>query len=631
MNNFDPQRLADELQWLKDHPWFDEKPASIEEFLGEGYLNVASKVRTGVRKALVDIFGIEVNGHKIAQFRYGMFTGAIGIGKTTMASIVIPYMAHWILCLKDPQDYYDLMPGSRIAFMQMSTSEDQAVETVFGDIKARIENCKWFVDNYPLDPKFTKQIRFEKDIWILPGSSLETAFEGYNILGGIVDEADSHKKTKDKDYADVGWDAIDNRIASRFQERGFLLTVGQMKSSTGFAATKYAELEKDPENSYIVRMTIWESLGWHKFSDDQGNRLSFWYDKKRKEILTADAAKLLGYPEHIIEIPSVYEKNFKNNPEKALRDLAGFPPTAGDTFISLGYRIEEASERWHEHYPEVGSPVDDNPVRPKIEPWFKALDSIRRTCHIDVGYSAKGDAAGIAMGHVSKLVNIEDEEKPYITIDCILRFRAPAGQEIMIADLRQVIYELKNERGFRISSVTMDGFQSKDTMQQMRKRKIACDYVSVDKNKGPYEDLRDALYESRIEFPKYMTYLNVGDDSQVEIAYRELSQLEENDKKIDHPVNGSKDVADCLAGVVTTLMGDRTYRRGVGSERKRELISDEEFAARLKKAQEGSSDRPYNQDAASSGLGPKAPIPPSMTSPVGMQIPVSLQPGRIPR
>lgn len=626
MNNFDKQRIADELLWLQQHPWFDEKPASIDEFLGEGYLNVASKVRSGVRQVLLDIFGEEVNGTRIALVRWAMFTGAIGIGKTTLASIVIPYMCHWILCLKDPQDFYDLMPGTKIAFMQMSTSEDQAVETVFGDIKSRIEYCKWFTDNYAMDPKFTKQVRFEKDVWILPGSSAETSFEGYNILGGILDEADSHKKTKEKDYADVGWNTINSRVDSRFQDRGFLLTIGQMKSSTGFAANKYAELKKDPENSYTVRMTIWESLGWHKFSDENGNRLSFWYDRKRKEIITWEAAQMLGLPDHVLEIPKVYQKNFQNNPERALRDLAGYPPAVGSSFISLSYRIEEAVERWYEHY-EVPSPVDDNPVRPKIHEWFMAPDSIRRTCHIDVGYSANGDAAGIAMGHVSKLIEIEDEEKPYITIDCILRFRAPAGQEIMISELRQVIYELKNERKFRITSVTMDGFQSKDTMQQFRKRKIKTDYLSVDKNKGPYEDLRDAFYEQRIEIPKYMTYLNVGDDGQVEIAYKELSELEENDKKIDHPVQGSKDVADCLAGVVTTLMGDRTYRRGVGSSQTRELISDEEFQARLKKAQEGSSNQPYNQGAASGSLGQHAPIPPSMTSIGGLTVPRGLRPG----
>src|SRR5690242_21146810 len=116
------------FQWLKDNPAFEERPASIDQFLGEGYLNIAAGVRPGVRAALIDIFGEESNGHSIARVQRAIFTGAIGIGKTTLASIALPYMCHWVLCLRDPQAFFNLLPGSRIAFMQMSTSEDQAKE-----------------------------------------------------------------------------------------------------------------------------------------------------------------------------------------------------------------------------------------------------------------------------------------------------------------------------------------------------------------------------------------------------------------------------------------------------------------------------------------------------------------------
>ena len=137
---WDPGKIAADLKWLQDHPWFNEKPASIAEFLGPDYLNIEKGIRPGVREELIALFGEEVNGERIARVRWGMFTGAIGIGKTTMGSVILPYMVHWVLCLKDPQDYYDLLPGSRIAFMMMSTSGDQAKETVFGDVKARIQH-----------------------------------------------------------------------------------------------------------------------------------------------------------------------------------------------------------------------------------------------------------------------------------------------------------------------------------------------------------------------------------------------------------------------------------------------------------------------------------------------------------
>lgn len=610
--SFDYARIQADLQWLKDHPEFEEKPASIIEFLGPDHLNIEKGIRPGVRQELIKLFGEEVSGVRIAVKRWGMFTGAIGIGKTTMASIVLPYMVHWILCLKDPQDFYDLLPGSRIAFMMMSTSEDQAKETVFGDVKARIQHSQWFQNNYPYDPDFKNQLRFAKDIWILPGSSKETAFEGYNILGGILDEADSHLVTKEKDYADDGWNTINSRIDSRFQDRGFLLTVGQMKKADGFAAHKYKELTDDPENAHTVRMTIWESLGWEKLKSiaPDGTRISFWYDTKRKEIVSKEAAELLGFPEHIMEIPKLYEKNFRNAPEKALRDLAGIPPAAGSSFISLTYKIEEAVERWMERY-GPDSPVSTDTMNPQIAEWFQCPTPLRRAVHLDIGVSGEGDAAGIVMGHISHMVTVEngedeggDAEKPYIVIDCMIRVKAGPGQEVLISDLRSYIYQLK-ARAFRIKHVTMDGFQSTDTMQQLRKKKFNVQYLSVDKSKLPYEDLRDAIYEDRIEIPPYFTYLVPGSGDLVQIAYRELAQLEDTGKKVDHPAKGSKDVADGLAGVVTTLMGDRTYRRRAQSNDGEGSVTPGQLSDAYEKMFGTATGQP---DFGQSGL--QAPVPP---------------------
>ena len=168
---FDPVRADKEAKWLIDNPDFYERPATITEFLGPGYLDIEALVRPGIKQALLDIFGKDVNGDNIALVVRAMVTGAIGIGKTTIASIILPYMCHWVLCLKDPQAFFEFLPGSRIAFMMMSTSESQAKEVVFQDVKARIEHCDWFIHNYPRDPTFKNQIRFPKDIWILPGDS----------------------------------------------------------------------------------------------------------------------------------------------------------------------------------------------------------------------------------------------------------------------------------------------------------------------------------------------------------------------------------------------------------------------------------------------------------------------------
>lgn len=565
--------IGRELKWLAENPAFSVRPATIEEFLKKPYLDIWDRVRPGLRDAFIDIFGTEVSSERIAHVERAMFTGAIGIGKTTFASIALPYMAHWVLCLKDPQGFYGLLPGSRIAFMQMSTSGKQAREVIFGDIKARIRHSQWFSENFPYDDNFTNQIRFPKDIWIIPGDSGETTFEGYNILGGILDEMDSHKQTAEKDYADDGYNTIESRIASRFVDnsdpereghKGLILCIGQMKKAHGFAARKYKEFIND-DKAKVVRMTIWESYGWDKYTNPTtGERRSFFYDTRRKQIVPSEVVKVVKNP-NIIEIPRAFKKSFENNPEKALRDLAGIPPETEDAFISLADRVDEARQRWILRHGDE-SPVSDDPVRPKFADWFRTEnDPRRRTIHLDLAVSGNGDALGFAMGHVEELVEIDGEKKPYIVFDCLVRIKALSGTEIILSDVRQLVYHLRDDRGFRIKRVTMDGFQSTDSLQQFRKRRIEADYLSVDKSTLPYEDLREALYERRVEFPPYMTYMYRGSLDKVEIASQELLRLQFDGRKVDHPTDGSKDVADAMAGVCFTLMGDRTYRRGVTS------------------------------------------------------------------
>lgn len=562
MTAVDYARIQAELKWLQDHPEFEERPATITEFMTADYLNIEGLVRESILLELREIVGTEIRGDKLTKFSLAMITGGIGIGKTTIASIILPYMAHWVLCLKNPQKFFDLLPGSRIAFMQMSTSGDQAKEVIFGDVKARIEHSPWFTSKYPFDSKFKNQIRFPKDIWILPGDSEETTFEGYNILGGILDEADSHKMTKVKDYAEQGYTTISSRIKSRFGDRGFLLVIGQMKRANGFAARKYNEFMKDPD-AYAVRMSIWESFGWNHYLKPDGTRDSFWYDTERKEIISAGVYAITKN-KNCIEVPVLYRKEFENNPEKALRDLAGIPPATGSPFISLTYKITEARERWKNgtlsaSHPEgLPGPVDAKGV---IQKWFHADTTLKRVCHIDIAYSEDGDALGFAMAHIPEMVVIEGERKPFIQFDLIMRIHAPAGREIFLGDVRRMIYELKDERKFRIVKATLDGFQSTDTMQQLERRRISTDLVSVDKQLAPYYDLREALYENRIAFPELMVRLRDNDTELTEIAVKELMELVDDGAKVDHPEGGSKDVADAMAGCVYTLMGDRSYHR----------------------------------------------------------------------
>ena len=552
-----PMTMQEELLWLRLHPHFEQRPASILEFLGPTYLDLDHTIREAVKEVCLDLFGEKTNPDRIALVQEAIFTGAIGIGKTTLASVVIPYMAHWTLCLKNPQEYYGLMPGTRIAFMLMSTSRLQAKNVVYSDIKARIDYSPWFQLNYKYDPTITSVFKFPKDVWIIPGDSSEKTFEGFNILGGIVDEIDSHKVTQDKSYVEIGYDTIRGRISSRFQDRGFLLLIGQMKSSTGFAAKMYKRYSADPR-AYAARMSIWESFGWDKFTDLMGNRQSFWFDCDRMAITTKALAELQGFPAHVIEIPQVYYNDFAFAPFKALRDLAGRPAAVASPLFNDPNKIHEARKNWHMRWNHSEGPVNH---KNQIADWFVARNSVKRVIHVDIAYSAEGDALGLAMGHVPEVVDVDGELKPFICIDLVMRFKAAPGTEIFLGDIRRIIYDLKEKRGFNIVMLTTDGFQSTDFRQQVERKRILTDLLSTDKTTLPYFDLYDAVSEDRIAIPPYLAPLSWDQPEPIDILFREIAQLVEEEDKIDHPPEGSKDLADSVACVVSTLMGSKKYKR----------------------------------------------------------------------
>lgn len=401
--------------------------------------------------------------------------------------------------------------------------------------------------------------------------------------GTVYFTGNSHKKTQRKDYAEEGYDTISSRIASRFTDpvankyKGLLVVIGQMKSKTGFMSRIYSDFVEDPDAA-AIRMTFWESIGWNHYTEEPKDatagretapRKSFVYDIQHKRIISRDDADADGIDYRtkdsgFLEVPTAFLTQFKRNPVKALRDLAGIPPEATDPFIALPHRITSCQDAWHQRMGE-GQPVSSSATYPALSSSFRPLNQIKRIAHVDIAYSGgdKGDAMGIAMAHIPGIISVDGEDQPLIVFDFVMRIKAKPGSQIELSEMRRILRRVRDDYGFNLKMVTFDGFASVDSMQALRKSGFQVDYVSVDRNKQPYEDLREGIYDERILFPKYMTHLNEDDSETVNIIYQELSQLTDTGPKIDHPPAGSKDCADAMAACVSTLMQMPQWRRGV--------------------------------------------------------------------
>jgi hypothetical protein len=89
-----------------------------------------------------------------------------------------------------------------------------------------------------------------------------------------------------------------------------------------------------------------------------------------------------------------------------------------------------------------------------------------------------------------------------------------------------------------IGKVTYDSWQSTHSLQILKGEGFNVDELSVDKDISPYVYLRSCMADKRLMVYNY------------EPAITELIRLERKGDKVDHPPNGSKDVADSLCGAV---------------------------------------------------------------------------------
>jgi hypothetical protein len=135
---------------------------------------------------------------------------------------------------------------------------------------------------------------------------------------------------------------------------------------------------------------------------------------------------------------------------------------------------------------------------------------------------------------------------PRIVFDLVLEVRPPRGDEIKFEDIRKLFFKLR-ELGMNLKWITYDSFQSTDSLQLLRRNGFVTGQLSVDKTAIPYDVMKTAFYDGRIEAPEH------------EKALQEIIRLERDPKTglIDHARRFSKDCADAMAGVVYGL----TYRR----------------------------------------------------------------------
>lgn len=549
-----------------------QSPVPMEQFVKDPYYlgNTASNLYPKLLDDLTELFA--------GDYQLCLFAGSIGYGKSFAVSVGVCRVLYELSCMRNPHASLGIAPGTNISIVCFSVTEFLAQKVIMEYLVTKLVASPYFTEHFPCEVT-KKELRFPRNVWVAPRASNDNSALGLNVISAFMDEVNFLHTPKVQMRAGAGTRAeglfakLYRRMKSRFERGGKLpgkmFVVSSAKTQDDFTATLVQQAKDDP-SIFVRDYALWDVHPPERYTADRFAVLVGNDAVASKVLSESEEARFRAeLPEGcaLLDVPETFRPDFERDLEGAIRDLGGISTVAYAPFLSRREKIAEAvdvrlrhpfsKQPWDPSAPgeflwsQMTKPfsergefgVREMRERPILHP------SAPRHIHLDLAWT--GDAAGFVMAHIGGYTDVDrrsperglyTERAPMIVVDAIIQVVPPVGGEILLADMRSLIYELTNH-GYTIGKITMDSYQAVDTMQTLKAKGYDAEILSIDRKTDPYDTLKSALYENRVlyyECPALM---------------KELRELERDNvkKKIDHPVNGSKDLADALAGVVFTL------------------------------------------------------------------------------
>lgn len=152
--------------WYED---YEEIPVDIDTFIDDPYYLGDSLGEDAVypfwRGVLRDLFAPD------AKYFECILTGAIGIGKTTIACIGLAYMLHKLLCLKNPPSFYGLSKMSTMTINFFNVTLDLSYGVAYKKLQSMLLNSPWFLEHGTVAGTKNQVYIPNKGIQLVVGSS----------------------------------------------------------------------------------------------------------------------------------------------------------------------------------------------------------------------------------------------------------------------------------------------------------------------------------------------------------------------------------------------------------------------------------------------------------------------------
>jgi hypothetical protein len=483
-----------------------------------------------------------------------IITGAIGTGKSTFSAVCLARKLYELSCLKDPAHFYGLLPRSKIVFGVFNITMDKA-DDVTDLVRMYVEASPYFNEHCPVRPRPREPMFFPTKNLEISTGSLGSHALGDNMLSFLMDEANFFKKvaapdaTAEKTRAHQLFNEAKSRLTSRFMKKGRTPGLAIITSSRKFQSSfldtlvEKARAEKI-KTSHVIEVALWQTKNPKDFS---GGSIEVLIGSEQYASRVLEPDEFVPEGAEVVKVPVEYKQQFEDDPDLALRDIAGVSTAGSAAYFPVKARIMQCVDRMRSHpfmRSEISTPLGADI---KISELFKQRNlcrieqshwtpiyhpGIERHIHIDLAYS--GECIGFSMAHA---YNMQDGRFGCF-VDFMLRIRPPVKGELELGAVVEFCKHLRH-CGFKLKHITFDSFQSRMPIQLLVQAGFNCSLLSVDAIH--YTQLKTCFNEKRINMYEYAPLIEEC------VALRK----DPAGGRPHHPPEGLDDVTDSLAAVVS--------------------------------------------------------------------------------
>jgi hypothetical protein len=527
-----------------------------------------------------------------------VLTGAIGTGKSTTAVLIILRVIYELSCYQHISALFNLFGVSRIAFAYLSVTKEQAQNTGFALLIEWLDSIPYFREKFKRKQGIDSMAIWPEERLIVTFGSVANHFIGMNLIGSILDEANffAGRSKEESDYnmnSKVAslYTQIIARAESRFIVNGINYSMSVLVSSATVASSfteERIEKAKNDPHTYVVSPTLWEVKPWNYIGkrfpvfvggdnldpfviqdlEDLNTVLAIKSIAPMHSVTLSDAYEMLPYDikSKIIMVPEEHKQSFQGDIIIALQDIAGYSVSAANKLFNSNATYQKCLT--NAIHPFSRQEIVLSTTTEVLQEGFLPIKSylynghkfeklnMKRFMHLDLALT--GDSLGISMCHISgwksiykQPLNYEDETSynsgliedeikiPTIEYDFMLKINPPKKpNKISLSKVRDFIVYLRNELGIKFEIITADQFQSAQLLQELNELGFNTGSLSVDRTPDAYLSFTNLMYEERVKLYDYEPFKK----ELFNVVYYPAK------RKVDHTVNGSKDVADSVVG-----------------------------------------------------------------------------------